>query len=170
MNTNTSSRSGLFLMELIISILFFSLASAVCVRLFVSSHTISRDSVELNHSLEWCQNVAESFYGSNGNIQEMAGLFSNCILNTSSSTADEIYLIFDKNFNPVKVSSTASISSLPDFYYVVSARITEENRLLLCQITALKGFESSNILTEEAETIYELPVTLYPKKEASHEK
>ena len=66
MNTNTSSRSGLFLMELIISILFFSLASAVCVKLFVSSHTISKDSVELNHSLEWCQNVAEAFYGSNG--------------------------------------------------------------------------------------------------------
>lgn len=35
-----SSRSGLFLLELIISILFFSMASAVCIRLFVQAHVI----------------------------------------------------------------------------------------------------------------------------------
>ena len=170
MNTNTSSRSGLFLMELIISILFFSLASAVCVKLFVSSHTISKDSVELNHSLEWCQNVAEAFYGSNGDSEEMAGLFSNCLLNASSSTANELYLLFDKDFNPIKVSNTSSTSSLSDSCYVVSAKITKDERMLLCRVTAMKKIGSTDSLTEDIETIYELSVTLYPKKEVSHEK
>ena len=36
-----SSRSALFLMELIFSILFFALASAVCVQLFVKAHLLS---------------------------------------------------------------------------------------------------------------------------------
>ena len=35
------SGAGLFLMELTIALLFFSLASAVCLQLFVKSHTIN---------------------------------------------------------------------------------------------------------------------------------
>lgn len=38
-----ASRSGLFLLELIISILFFSMASAVCIRLFVQAHVMDRN-------------------------------------------------------------------------------------------------------------------------------
>ena len=36
--------SSLFLMELILAILFFSVTSAVCVQFFVKSHLLSRDS------------------------------------------------------------------------------------------------------------------------------
>ena len=46
-------------MELIIAILFFSLASAVCVRLFTSAHSLSVDSINLSNSVTWSQNLAE---------------------------------------------------------------------------------------------------------------
>ena len=61
MNKQPSRRSSLFLMELIIAILFFSLASTVCVRIFVKSHTLELESVQLNHAISAASSVAEIF-------------------------------------------------------------------------------------------------------------
>ena len=42
MQRKPAKRSSLFLLELIIAILFFCLASAVCVRFFVRSHVMEQ--------------------------------------------------------------------------------------------------------------------------------
>ena len=55
------SRSSLFLMELIIAILFFSLAGAVCIRLFVTAHSISQNTIARNHAITQTQNLAEAW-------------------------------------------------------------------------------------------------------------
>ena len=47
----THSGSSLFLMELILAILFFSVASAVCVQLFARAHTASEQSAALNRAV-----------------------------------------------------------------------------------------------------------------------
>ena len=44
-------RSGVFLLELMISILFFCIAAAVGLQLFVKSHCISEDAGNMNLSL-----------------------------------------------------------------------------------------------------------------------
>jgi hypothetical protein len=51
--------SSIFLIELILAIFFFSLASAVCVQIFVKSHLLSRDSERLSHAVNECCSVAE---------------------------------------------------------------------------------------------------------------
>ncbi len=56
------SRSGLFLMEFIIAILFFSLASVLCIRLFVQSHNLSQSATERTQACMWSENIAELFY------------------------------------------------------------------------------------------------------------
>ena len=61
MNKQPSRRSSLFLMELIIAILFFSLASTVCVRIFVKSHTLEQESNRLNYAVSAASSVAEIF-------------------------------------------------------------------------------------------------------------
>ena len=61
MNKQPAKRSSLFLMELIIAILFFSLASTVCVRIFVKSHTLEEESIQLNHAVLVTSSVAEIF-------------------------------------------------------------------------------------------------------------
>ena len=58
-----SSKSSLFLMELILSILFFSLASVVCVQLFVKSHLISEQSTDSSNAVNLSQDVAEIYTG-----------------------------------------------------------------------------------------------------------
>ena len=54
-------RSSLFLLELMIAILFFCLASAVCVQIFVKAHMISRETHELNTALEKVSGYTELF-------------------------------------------------------------------------------------------------------------
>lgn len=58
---NRPRASGLFLMELILAILFFSLASAACVQIFVKAHLVSVESQALNHAVNECVSAAETF-------------------------------------------------------------------------------------------------------------
>ena len=52
------SKSGLFLMEIMFAILFFSVASAVCLQLFAKAHTLSRDAIILDEAVTLCQSAA----------------------------------------------------------------------------------------------------------------
>ena len=61
MERTPAKRSSLFLLELMIAILFFCLASAVCVQIFVKAHTISRETEELNMVLEKVSGYTELF-------------------------------------------------------------------------------------------------------------
>ncbi|WRS26454.1 hypothetical protein U6B65_08860 [Oscillospiraceae bacterium MB08-C2-2] len=61
---NRSSKSGLFLVELIAAILFFAVACAVCTQLFVRAHLTSQRSGDLTHGVIAAQNAAECFKAS----------------------------------------------------------------------------------------------------------
>lgn len=50
------SKSSLFLTEMILSILIFSIAAAVCVQIFVKAHLLS----EQNENMNYAQNLAAS--------------------------------------------------------------------------------------------------------------
>ena len=56
---NRARSSSLFLMELILAILFFSVASAVCVQFFVKSHLLNLESKALTHAVNECSGAAE---------------------------------------------------------------------------------------------------------------
>lgn len=59
MKRKMSSKSSLFLLEMMISILFFSIAAAVCVQVFVKAHLVSRDAVNLNMAASAASSAAE---------------------------------------------------------------------------------------------------------------
>ena len=69
----THSGSSLFLMELILAILFFSVASAVCVQLFARAHTASEQSAALNRAVLAAESAAEAFKGA-ADLDEAARL------------------------------------------------------------------------------------------------
>ena len=60
MSLRTSSKSSLFLIEMIVVILFFSIAGAICVSLFVQARLISLESTRLTLAVNQCQNAAEA--------------------------------------------------------------------------------------------------------------
>lgn len=58
------SKAGLFLMELLISLLFFAFAGAICLQLFVGAHNSNQKSRKISHASALLTNYAESFYNS----------------------------------------------------------------------------------------------------------
>ncbi len=92
------SRSSLFLMELIVAILFFSLASAVCMQLFAKAHTLSKKSINENHAVNEAVSLAETFLACGGDAELIAEygetlgakLLSSEELESLSDTADHV--------------------------------------------------------------------------------
>ena len=72
---------------MIIAILFFSLASAVCIQLFARSHLLSTQTVNQNHAVIQAQNLAESYLSLEGNVAAMQDLFSPSELSALPLTA-----------------------------------------------------------------------------------
>ena len=61
MNRRTTARgSSLFLIELIISILFFAVASSVCVQFFVKARLMSREAAQLTEAVAACTTASET--------------------------------------------------------------------------------------------------------------
>ncbi len=55
--------SGMLLLELMLAILIFSLAAAVCVQVFVKAHDLSGRAEDLTRSVNVCANAAEVLRG-----------------------------------------------------------------------------------------------------------
>ena len=90
--------SGIFLIELILAIFFFSLASAVCVQIFVKSHLLSRASQRLSHAVNECCSIAEVLTGADSldtaNAQ-LEAVYPQALINYPS-----ISVGYDAEFNP----------------------------------------------------------------------
>lgn len=63
-----ASKSGSFLMELILSILFFSIASAVCIQLFAKAHLLDQKTGYQNQAVIWAENLASLWQAANGDL------------------------------------------------------------------------------------------------------
>lgn len=91
---SSKSKTPLFLMEIIISILFFSLASAVCVQVFVKAYELDRKSVQLNRAIAESQCIAEIMLGSDDPFSVIQSSYSDAVI-----TSNEHCMIFyDKQF------------------------------------------------------------------------
>lgn len=64
-----SSRASLFLIELIIAVLFFSLGSAVCVQAFVKAHLTSREARDLAFASSTVSSAANVVRYSGGTLE-----------------------------------------------------------------------------------------------------
>lgn len=138
-----NSSSSLFLMELIIAILFFSLASTVCIQLFVKAHLLTEKSVNINQSILWTQNLAEGFLNSNGDLAGMKELFDE----KSELGEDHISLYFDNDWNPVAAGTDSA-------RYEIKLQLTgTDASLITAQIIS-----SDLKQTTETEPIYSLTV------------
>ncbi|MDO5136341.1 MAG: hypothetical protein Q4D55_09830 [Eubacteriales bacterium] len=62
----THSRSGLFLMEMILSILFLSLSCSVCIRIFFAAHVNQKRAREQNHIQALVTSSGEILEGTDG--------------------------------------------------------------------------------------------------------
>lgn len=99
-------------MELIIVILFFSIASVVCVQLFVNAYKTNQATKDSSQATLITQSLAEGFMGCGGNVAAMEPLFDSAVIN-----GNELSLFYDSEWNAISDKSSAE--------YV--ARLTADN-------------------------------------------
>ena len=68
----TRSKTPLFLMELIIMLLVFSISAAVCLQVFSGAKKISEESRKLDAAVMQAQTIAEYWKASHGDLEETA--------------------------------------------------------------------------------------------------
>lgn len=131
---NRANSSSLFLLELILAILFFSIASAVCVQFFVKSHLLSQDARELNMSVTEVSNIAELIEGSL-DASSAVSLIQSEYPGSIVSGASEILVYYDEDFLPCKEKEAI---------YCLKAEFTQEEFLLegTLNMTGLKDENS----------------------------
>lgn len=91
--------SSLFLMELILAILFFSITSAVCVQFFVKSHILNQDSMILTHAVSECSIAAEicsTADGADSARELLSDIYPSAEISAAENTAT---IYFDSDFN-----------------------------------------------------------------------
>lgn len=134
MNKRTTRRSSLFLMELIIAILFFSLSATVCVRFFVKSYTLEKESQKLNHAVSAAASAAEIFRNQGSPSSLLAEEYP------YGKSNDNSYLIYYDN--------TWTHCDPSDAVYALQLKTTESSPFIIGDIT----------VTESENTIYHLTV------------
>jgi len=73
---NRGSASGMFLIEILLALLIFAMASAICLQVFVTAHQIAADSNTLNRAVVAAQNGAECFKATGGDIKKAEELLT----------------------------------------------------------------------------------------------
>ena len=145
MNHSSGSHSRMFLMELIVAILFFSLASAVCLRMFAASRQMSQDTTQLNMAMNQAGNTAELLKHA-WSAQEA---FPDGFLNQypyAIADKTEIAVYFDENWNHCTVED--------GFYYMQIMLKTETDGITPCQIAVWDT-------TDNESAIYSLDLKLH---------
>lgn len=90
-------KAPLALMELMVMILVFALAAALCLQAFVKSDRLSRNGEARDRAAVACQSVAEVLRHTGGDFQEAARL-----LEAQTYEENSLMLDYDKNWNPAE--------------------------------------------------------------------
>ena len=75
MRSQSGSRSSLFLIELIIAILFFSLGAAVCVQAFAKAHTLTAQARDLSFASSTVSSAASVVRYTDGALEDIQTYF-----------------------------------------------------------------------------------------------
>ena len=131
--------SSLFLMELILTILFFSITSAVCVQLFVKSHLLSQESQVLTLAVNECSSVAEISRTADS-ISEALGLITDeypeNVVTSSSDNHSEISLFYDDCFDSCSRASQV---------YSLTISLQQKDDMILTDLDVCKVSDHSSI-------------------------
>lgn len=100
MKSKASSGSSLLLLEMMISILFFSMVAAVCVQVFVKAHLTAQDAENLSRAQSYASSGAELLGGKPD--EEVAALLGGVV-----EDSGKIVVYYDKDWSVCSPQSAA---------------------------------------------------------------
>lgn len=137
-HNNTSS---LFLLELILAVLFFSVASALCIQIFTKAHLMSQDARNLNFAVNEVSSMAE---------QISAGtLHSDTAASSGDTASDPSTQMPDDSLQDAAAYYNSSYASCEkaDAVYVLTVHYEPEDTLLKAHISMDTIADNRNIYT-----------------------
>ena len=120
-----SSKTKLFLIELIVVIFFFAISSVVCVNLFARARLMSINSADTTNAMLRAQSAAEMIRGTQGDPRS-AAMFSQAEANSNGCT-----LYYDRSWAGVPDAGQAA--------YRMDVTFSGNARLVKARITVRKG-------------------------------
>lgn len=155
-HNNTSS---LFLLELILAVLFFSVASALCIQIFTKAHLMSQDARDLNFAVNEVSSMAEQI--SAGTLHSDTATSSDDTAASSGDTAsDPSTQMPDDSLQDAAAYYDSSYASCKkaDAVYVLTVHYEPEDTLLKAHISMDTIADNRNI--------YALNVTKHRQRRA----
>ena len=113
MSIRNSSKSSLFLIELIIAILFFAIGSAVCVRAFVKAHDLSMRAKDLSFASAQASSAASVLEYTDGSFSSFSTYFPD-----AEERGDAFLVYYDAD---------QSLCSGNDAIYTMQIKISDED-------------------------------------------
>ncbi len=138
MKRKPAGRSELLLIEIIIAILFFSIASAICLQIFVKSHTLGEDTGALNMAVTQTSSAAAVLNRPQATLADFEPLFPDAEI---SADAADIY--YNKDFIPCAAADAA---------YRLNITASENNRTISYALTVSRVSDAKNIYQTEVLT------------------
>lgn len=93
MNQHTHSRASLFLMELMLNILFFSVLITICVQFLFKAHTLADSATTLHRAATTCSSLAEIYQSGINGKETLLIVYPDAIL-----LNENLLIYFDKDF------------------------------------------------------------------------
>lgn len=136
------SRSGLFLIELMVCILFFSITAGICIQFFVKSHHMSQNARNLYQAQQEAASMAE-------------------VLEKDVDSLDNIVIYYDKEWKQCDKQER-------EYWLEVSEVHTQENKVSDLKKIKIAVYSGTDTKKQE---IYHLNLSIYvPEKNASLQK
>ena len=144
-HNNTSS---LFLLELILAVLFFSVASALCIQIFTKAHLMSQDARDLNFAVNEVSSMAEQI--SAGTLHPATAASSGDTAASSDDTASDPSTQISNDAwqdDTAYYDSSYASCEKADAVYVLTVHYEPEDTLLKAHISIDTIADNRNIYT-----------------------
>ncbi len=132
MQQQASKKTAYFLIELIINCLFFVIAAAVCINLFVTGYIDSKKSGELSVAMTEASNTAEVLKATDGDLSSTIE-----ILGFGEVQNGMLYVYYDENWQVVTDESL--------YEYILSVKLNEADELMLDSLISVQNMQSQEI-------------------------
>jgi hypothetical protein len=112
MNQYQHSKSSLFLMEIILNILFFSVLATFCVQIFFKGYQLSQKTSRLHQAVTACTSITEICQSADAPEDTLSSIYPE-----SMSLNETVLIYYDKDFLACKKQDAvyrATVDFLPD--------------------------------------------------------
>ncbi|MCR5791238.1 MAG: hypothetical protein K6G83_15250 [Lachnospiraceae bacterium] len=141
--------TSLFLMEMIIIVLFFSIACAVCVQAFVNAHLLDKHTMELNHAVIAAQGFADVMRGSDGTLESLLAAYPDAVIKEGN---EGLQVFYDREFHPIGKEGNTGTAS-----YCSDITLTSGDRLHTIRISVRNMEDETEIYALNATKFTGLP-------------